>query len=78
MIELREMRHGYRLIRPIKEVENILLRNIIIGRDKFGTAPSNIIVGVAERLRHNSVRFEILANISNWISQSFSKTKNLF
>lgn len=64
MVELREMMHGYRLIKPIEEVKSVLL--------------SNIVVGAAERLHHNNVKFEILINISNWISRDFSKTKNLF
>lgn len=62
MVELREMRHGYRLTAPIEDIERALLSNIVASR--------------TELLRHNNV-ISIITEISNWIDGAKYK-KNKF
>ena len=64
MVELREMRHGYRLTAPIEDVKRVLLANIV----DCGTG----------WLRHNNDIFEILQNIGNWAAHTVDNTKYLF
>ena len=53
MVELREMRRGYRLIAPIEDVERVLLRNIVASRKRL--------------FDHDNV-ISIITKIQEWIS----------
>ena len=53
MVELREMRRGYRLTAPIEDVERVLLRNIIVSR--------------TELFSHNNV-ISVITSVQEWIS----------
>lgn len=59
MVELREMRHGYRLTAPIEEVERILINNIV--------------ADTAECLYSNNVKYgERMESINNVVSAAES------
>ena len=62
MVELREMRHGYRIIAPIEDIKRVLL--------------SNIVVSTAELFNHNNV-ISVITAISYWIDGTRYK-KNKF
>ena len=62
MVELREMRHGYKLIKPIQDVERVLL--------------GNIVDGATGCFRINDV-ICIITAISNWVGGTKYK-KNKF
>lgn len=89
MVELRPMRHGYRLIKPIEEVERILINNIVTdtaeclysNNVKYGERMESInnVVGTAEWRRNNCDIFAVLVQINAWIEcVKYSKRKNLF
>lgn len=72
MVELREMRHGYRLIAPIEDVERALLRNIVVsGTELFshdnGKVSDNIVVSRKRPFNHDNV-ISIITSIQEWIS----------
>lgn len=72
MVELREMRHGYRLIAPIEDVERVLLRNIIESRAKSfsnnnGKVSDDIVTSRKRPFSHDNV-ISILTKIQTWIS----------
>ena len=62
MVELREMRHGYRLVAPIEDVKRVLL--------------SNIVDSTAEQFNHNNV-MSVISSISEWVDYTRYK-KNKF
>ena len=62
MVELREMRHGYRLVAPIEDVKRVLL--------------SNIVASTAGQFNHNIV-ISVITAISNWVEGTKYK-KNKF
>ena len=65
MVELRPMRHGYKLIKPIEDVERALINNIV--------------VGATEWLRNNCDIYAVLIKIDEWIERlKYEKQKNLF
>ena len=65
MVELRPMRHGYKLIKPIEDVERVLINNIV--------------VGAAEWLRKNCDTYSVLIKIDEWVERlKYEKQKNLF
>lgn len=81
MVELREMRHGYRLIVPIDDVKRVLLSNIVAGTTElFGTnndkVSDNIVASRKRPLEHNNV-ISIITAISNWVDGTRYK-KNKF
>ena len=77
MVELREMRHGYRLIAPIQDIERVLLSNIVIGAGEClhnnnvvsdkRMEPIDIVVSRARWLPLNNVTISLLETISNWV-----------
>ena len=75
MVELREMRHGYRLIAPIEDVERVLLRNIVNGgteslRYNNGKVSDNIVAGGTGYFCYNIDIFSVLTKISNWVNST--------
>jgi hypothetical protein len=70
MVELREMRHGYRLTAPLQDVERVLLGNIIIGAveclhtDNVKNYES--IENIVSKYRRLPATFELLTKISDW------------
>ena len=87
MVELREMRHGYRLTAPLQDVERVLLGNIVVGAEKclysnnvkYGERMESIdnIVSREKRLPLNNVTFALLAKISDW-TQGLQPQNNRF
>lgn len=81
LVELREMRHGYRLVGDIEDVRRILLGNIIGGamesfnhnNDKIS---NNIIASSMGRLCYNNV-ISVISAISEWVEGTRYK-KNKF
>ena len=81
MVELREMRHGYRLVAPIEDVKRVLLANIVTGagesfvhnNDKIS---NNIVASTAGLFNNNNV-ISIITEISNWVEGTKYK-KNKF
>lgn len=77
LVELREMRHGYRLTAPIQDVERILLNNIVIGAEEclhYNNVNSDkrmesidIIVSKTRWLPLNNVKISLLEKISDWV-----------
>lgn len=76
MVELREMRHGYRLTAPLQDVERVLLSNIVVGAKKCPHANDvkyseqmefiDNVVSQNRRLPLNQVTFALLTQISIW------------
>ena len=78
MIEYSALRRGYKIIKPIEEIECVLLKNVI-GRKSLTqcSAESNTVVDTAGRLCNNNVNFELLMQICNW-TKSTQYKKNIF
>ena len=84
LVELREMRHGYRLIAPIQDVERILLNNIVIGAEECLHSNNvnsdkrmesiDIVVSRKRWLPLNNVKISLLEKISDWVQGA--KPKN--
>jgi hypothetical protein len=70
MVELREMRHGYRLTAPLQDIERVLLGNIVVGAIeclRFSSVEkSEAIDDVVRRYRRLPITFELLTKISDW------------
>lgn len=77
MIEYSALRRGYKIIKPIEEIECVLKN--VIGR-KCATqcsTESNTVVDTVGRLCNNNVSFELLMQICNW-TKSTQYKKNIF
>lgn len=71
MVELREMRHGYKLIRPIEDVKRVLLGNIDVGAiELFGhnndKVSDNIIASRKRLFNYNNV-ISVITAIIDWV-----------
>ena len=71
MVELREMRHGYKLIKPIEDVRRVLLGNIDVGAielfDHNNDKVSNNIVASGKRpFNYNNV-ISVITAIIDWV-----------
>jgi hypothetical protein len=75
MIEYSALQRGYKIIKPIEEIECVLKN--VIGRKcatQCSTEP-NTVVDTVGRLCNNNVSFELLMQICNWTkSTQYKKT----
>lgn len=79
LVEYDASTHGYKLIKPLETIERILLRNIVVGKDKLirGLDKSNIVGNTTRWTTYNNVNFDVLTQICNW-AKSMQYKKNIF